>query len=346
MIVLTTMFHPQARGALCVLSATSDAAAAKTPGRGRLTGSMSNHDPRSVPKSRGVRKLRRSDDDYPRLLAEINDPPDLLYVLGAVPAEPGIAVVGSRECTQRGRQTAYRLGADLVRAGFTVVSGLARGIDSAAHRGALDGGGKTVAVLPCGIDRVYPPGNRDLARRIARSGAVVTELAPGVGVARWSFAERNRLIAGLALQTVVVEATKRSGGGITAHYALDYNRDLLAVPGPLGVPTSVGTNSLIAEGAAGLCTGIESVLRHLRPELEARARKRFEAGVGADAACVDELGEEARAVLAAIPEHGTCGVERIATATALDVGRLLAILTEIEVRGLIRAVGNLRYERV
>lgn len=306
---------------------------------------MSRHDTPCETTLPGVHKLLRSDPGYPSLLAEINDPPDALYVLGALTEEPCVAVVGSRECTQYGRQIAYRLATNLVRAGLVVVSGLARGIDAAAHRGALDAGGRTIAVLPCGLDRIYPQQNRGLARRIAHSGAVVTELDPGTGVAAWSFAERNRIIAGLALQTVLVEATKSSGGGITAHYALDYNRDLLAVPGPLGVPTSVGTNALIAEGAAGLYIGIESVLGHLQPDLAAAARRRMETGRGADVNCIEGLDTDARSVLAAIPETGSRGVEAIAAATSIEVGRLLSILTEIEVRGLIRTVGNLRYAR-
>ncbi len=292
-----------------------------------------------------VHTIRRRSKGYPHLLEQIDDPPDRLHVRGELPPGDGIAVVGSRECSGYGRRLAYRLSLDIVRCGFTVVSGLARGIDAAAHRGALDGDGLTVAVLPAGIDRLYPRRHVNLASRIARSGALVTEFDPGTEVHRGSFHQRNRIIAGLAVAVVVVEAAHRSGAKITANYALQYNREVLAVPGPVGSSTSEGANSLIAEGAA-VCTGIQSLLRQLPRHVRNRARPRLRKAREEISAHIEGLDSVARAVLAAIPPHQSCSVEELAAATAVSPGRLLAALTEIELRGLIRAVGSQRYERV
>ena len=293
---------------------------------------------------RGASILALADDAYPRLLREINDPPDRIWVKGSLPHGHGIAVVGSRACTPSGRRIAHRLGVDLARAGLVVVSGLARGIDSAAHRGALDGGGETIAVLPCGIDRVYPPANRVLARRIAASGALISELEPGTEVRKSSFVQRNRIIAGLALAVVVVEAARQSGAKITAAYAADYDRELLAVPGSLASAVSEGAIELLIDGAA-ICTGVESVLEQLRPAVANPARRRLERARGSGASTIAGLDDAGRAVLEAISERGGCSVDGLANATRLGVGTLLAVLTDLEVRGLIRSVGSQRYER-
>jgi len=271
-----------------------------------------------------VRRLHRRSKGYPKILKTIDDPPELLYARGEVPSAPGIAVVGSRECTEYGRRIAYRL---------------------AAHRGALDGGGKTVAVLPTAIDDVYPRGHVRLAERIARCGALLTEFASKERVYPSNFQQRNRIIAGLAAATVVVEAAHKSGAKITVKFALEYNREVLAVPGPVGSPTSAGANSLIAEGAA-VCTGIDSLLRQLPDTVRAQAAPLIQAAREVDLEAARGLDTAGRAVLAAMPDHASCGVDYLAAATSLPVGELLAALTDIEVRGLIRSVGNQRYERV
>lgn len=291
-------------------------------------------------------KLTREHPDYPPLLREIHDPPALIHVKGEVPTVPAIAVVGSRECSRYGRQVAYRLATEAATAGLSVISGLARGIDAAAHRGALDGGGTTVAVLPCGIERVYPPRHRALAARIVASGALVTEFDRGTKVHPGTFQQRNRLIAGLAHLTVVVEAAARSGALITARYAAEYHRDVMAVPGPIDSRTSAGTNEWLAMEGAHVCRGIDDVLQHLEPGIAEPARDRLRAGNNDAAAAIEGLDDAGRAVLAAMPRQGTCGVEHLAAATFLDIPRLLALLTDIEVRGLIRAVGSQQYERL
>jgi len=188
---------------------------------------------------------------YPERLARISDPAPLLLVRGDVGAlsEISVAIVGARAATLYGKQVARSLAADLARAGVVIVSGLARGIDAEAHRGALEAGGRTIGVQACGLDRVYPREHRALAERIAANGAVVTELPVGEPPLRQYFPLRNRLISGLSAAVVIVEARERSGSLITAHHAANQGRDVFAVPGPLNAPTSVGTNRLIRDGA-------------------------------------------------------------------------------------------------
>lgn len=210
-------------------------------------------------------KITRRDPAYPRLLAELHDPPARLYVRGdraEVLARPAVAVVGARSCSGYGAQVARGLGRDLAGAGVVVVSGLARGIDGEAHRGALEGGGPTVAVLGCGIDRDYPRTNAALAARIATTGLVVSEYAPGTEPAPWRFPARNRIVAGLALATVVVEARSRSGALITADFALELGREVFAVPGEITSALSAGTNDLLRQGAAPLLS-VDDVLSAL-----------------------------------------------------------------------------------
>jgi DNA processing protein len=198
--------------------------------------------------------LRRRDARYPPLLAELFDPPERLHVRGdrGVLTEPAIAIVGARSCSPYGAQVARGLARELAAAGLVIVSGLARGIDGEAHRGALDAGGRTVAVLGCGIDRDYPRSHSELARRIRARGAVASEYPPGVEPAPWRFPARNRIIAGLCLATIVVEARERSGALITADFALELGREVFAVPGEITSMLSAGTNDLLRQGAAPL----------------------------------------------------------------------------------------------
>lgn len=202
----------------------------------------------------GVVVVPQTWDGYPPALRLIPDPPPVLLVRGRVEAlhRPAVAVVGARAPTAYGREVARSLGAGLARAGAVVVSGLARGIDAAAHEGALDAGGLTVAVLGTGPDVVYPAEHAELVRRIAASGAVVTELPLGRPPERYHFPLRNRLISGLSRGVVVVEARTRSGSLITAKHALDQGREVMAVPGPVTAATSSGPNALLRDGARPL----------------------------------------------------------------------------------------------
>ena len=256
---------------------------------------------------------------FPPLLRAIYDPPPKLYVRGAaedaVLAQPAVALVGARACSTYGAQVARRLGRELAAAGLVVVSGLARGVDGEAHRGALEAGGLTVAVLGCGIDRDYPVAHAELARRIRERGLVVSEYEPGVEPAPWRFPARNRIIAGLSAATVVVEARERSGALITADLALEEGRDVLAVPGEITASLSAGTNALLKLGA-GPCTSAQDVLDHFGLDQEERA--------------APAVGESAAAVLAALP----AAADDIVHATGLDARTVAVTLAELELAGL------------
>ncbi len=213
----------------------------------------------------GRRLLVRGAAGYPPLLGEIGSPPLVLDVEGdADLAAPSVAVVGSRRSTRYGLSRARSFAVGLARAGFTVVSGLARGIDGAAHRGALEAEGFTIAVLGSAHDRMYPPEHADLARRIAARGAVVTEFPPGTAPLPRHFPRRNRIVAGLALGALVVEAAERSGSLSTARQAADNNREVFAIPGPVQSETSRGCHSLIRAGAC-LVTSVDEILEELPP---------------------------------------------------------------------------------
>ncbi len=264
-----------------------------------------------------VRVLKRS--QFPTLLRAIYDPPPKLFVRGTaaedVLTRPAVAIVGARACSPYGAQVARRLGSDLAAAGIVVVSGLARGIDGEAHRGALAAGGMTVAVLGCGIDRDYPAAHAELARRIREHGLVVSEYEPGVEPAPWRFPARNRVIAGLSAATVVVEARERSGALITADLALEEGRDVLAVPGEITSSLSAGTNALLKLGAAP-CTCAQDVLDLFGLEPEERTPP--------------AVGESAAAVLAALP----AAADDVVHATGLDAQTVAVALAELELAGL------------
>ncbi len=264
-----------------------------------------------------VRVIERA--RFPPLLRAIYDPPLRLYVRGGAEddmlARPAVAVVGARACSSYGAQVARRLGRELAAGELVVVSGLARGIDGETHRGALEAGGLTVAVLGCGIDRDYPAAHAELARRIRERGLVVSEYEPGVEPAPWRFPARNRIIAGLAAATVVVEARERSGALITADLALEEGRDVLAVPGEITSSLSAGTNALLKLGA-GPCTSAEDVLDLFGMTGQARA--------------APSVGESAAAVLALLP----AAADDVVRATGLDAQTVAVALAELELAGL------------
>jgi len=225
----------------------------------------------------GGRLVTWHDESYPELLRHIHDPPMFLFVRGnldevAGEAAQAIAVVGSRTPTSYGRRMARSLAAGLVEGGMTIVSGLARGIDAEAHEAALRAGGKTIAVLGCGIDVVYPGEHHHLMARTAKSGAVVSELGMGTQPDAENFPGRNRLISGMSIGTVVVEAAERSGSLITAHFAAEQGREVFAVPGPVG-NLSMGPHRLIRQGA-GLVETANDVLNEVAPHLAVRSPAR------------------------------------------------------------------------
>ena len=246
--------------------------------------------------------LTRRSPHYPPFLAAIHDPPGRLYLRGEGSVEmlsgPAVAIVGTRSCSPYGAHVARRLGRELATAGVTVVSGLARGVDAEAHRGALEAGGPTVAVLGCGIDRDYPRAHAALAHRVSELGLLVSEYEPGVEPAPWRFPARNRIIAGLAGVTVIVEARAKSGALITADFALEDGREVFAVPGEITSALSRGTNELLRLGAAPLietndvlaALGLEEAPVVLAAKLSESAQRVREL-LADHAASVDELVE-------------------------------------------------------
>src|SRR4051794_1895371 len=267
--------------------------------------------------ARGLSWVGREDRAFPARLLTIHDPPVGLFVRGCPPIldeRPTIAVVGARACSPYGSSVAHNLARGLAAAGAVVVSGLARGIDACAHRGALQTG-TTVAVLGCGIDRDYPRAHASLAAQVAAAGSIVSEYAPGVEPAPWRFPARNRIIAGLSAATVVVEARERSGALITADLALEEGRDVLAVPGEITSALSAGSNALLKLGA-GPCTGAGGVLEVFGPAHEDRP--------------TPKVSEQAAKVLAALP----AGADDVARATGLEAQTVAVALAELELAGL------------
>ena len=276
----------------------------------------------------GVLWIARSASEFPPLLHAIHDPPPGLFVRGDADSDllqrATVAVVGARSCSPYGAQVARMLGRELGRAGLVVVSGLARGVDGEAHRGALEAGALTVGVLGCGIDRDYPAAHRELATRIRATGLTVSEYAPGVEPAPWRFPARNRIIAGLSAATVVVEARDRSGALITADLALEEGREVFAVPGEITSALSSGTNDLLKLGAAPL-TAAADVLDVF--------------GLASTDGEPVELGSSAEAVLTRLRD-GPASADELARATGLDAGALSSALTELELAGCAVAGGG------
>ena len=270
-----------------------------------------------------TRRIARRDPAFPALLAAIHDPPPQLFVRGSADAallsEEAVAVVGARACSSYGRSVARSLARELAAEGLVVVSGMARGIDGEAHRGALDAGGRTVAVLGCGIDRDYPAAHAELARRIVERGLVVSEYEPGVEPAPWRFPARNRIIAGLCRATFVVEARERSGALITADFALEEGRDVLAGPGEITSSLSAGTNALLKLGATPV-TGAGDVLALY--------------DIAPTARIVVPFGPVADALLAHL-SGSALTADELVRATGLDAGESAAGLLELELAGRV-----------
>jgi DNA processing protein len=278
---------------------------------------------RSQLAARGLRFVGRGDRGYPALLRELHDPPPGLFLRGAAEAAlltgRAVAIVGARACSSYGSQVARLLGRELAAAGLVVISGLARGVDGEAHRGALEAGGTTVAVLGCGVERDYPAAHAQLASRICERGLVVAEYAPGVEPAPWRFPARNRIIAGLAEATVVVEARERSGALITADFALEAGREVFAVPGEITSTLSSGTNALLRLGATPL-TSADDVLEALGVEAAVSERR--------------ELGEAARLVLEVLSERPS-GADELVRGTGLDAATVAIAVAELELAGAV-----------
>ena len=287
----------------------------------------------------GRRVLRIADPDYPAALREIPDPPPLLFVLGDVAAlsSPQLAVVGSRNCSAGGRDSAFEFAEYLAGAGLTITSGLALGVDGAAHEGALAAGGITVAVTATGLDRVYPARHRALAHRIVERGAIISEFPPGTGVRAEHFPRRNRIISGLSLGVLVVEAGLQSGSLITARYALEQGREVFAIPGSIHNPLAKGCHRLIRQGAKLVERG-QDVLEELSLPVPTQAPE------PAAAPAEPELDDDYQRVLAAL-DDAPAPLDLLLGRTGLTPAELSSILLVLELKGHVVAAAGGRYAR-
>lgn len=314
-----------------------------------------------------IRILTLQDAAYPGRLKNIYNPPCLLYVQGRLPVfdeEVAVAVVGTRDCTPYGVTCAEKLGYGLTRGGAVVVTGLAKGIDAAATRGALRAGGVTAAVVGNGLDVRYPPESRYLYEDVAAAGAILSEYPPGTEPAGWHFPVRNRILSGLCLATLVVEAPERSGALITAGTALEQGREVFAVPGPIDAPTSVGCNRLIRDGG-GLVSEAWDLLQEyearfpdkLRPEesrhqpsiLGYQARQKTEPRPVPPSVSLTHndlsLTDDQITLLKALPEEEPMLVDDLIELTDLPTRRVLSALTVLEIEHLIEQHSGKRYTR-
>ena len=288
----------------------------------------------------GARLLLSEDDEYPASLAAVPAPPPFLLARGELRKEDALAlaIVGSRRATAYGLGAAERLAADLAARGVTIVSGFARGIDTAAHRGALAAGGRTIAVLGCGVDVTYPPENRKLVGQVLERGALISQFPMGTPALPGHFPLRNRTIAALTLGTIVVEAAERSGALITAGHAGELGREVFAVPGPVTSETSRGANRLIQDGAK-LVQGWEDVLAELPPVW----RRCLTECVGVEAPGPAPEGDETRVLplLGGEPIH----IDHVIARSGVPSGRAAAALLNLELKGWVRQLPGQHYVR-
>jgi len=281
---------------------------------------------------KGIRALTRLEDDYPPALSAVYDPPPTLYVRGDCPldGERMLAVVGSRRCTLDGQRAAREFARGLAENGVTVVSGMARGIDTCAHTGALEAAGRTVAVLGCGVDVVYPPENANLMERIiGEGGAVISEFVPGTRPNPGNFPARNRIISGLSAGTLLVEGAKQSGAMITVNLALEQGRDVFAIPGGIYSPLSAAPNQMILGGAIPVLSPWD-ILEHYRWASRPGASE-------ATRARPPELSPEEERIVNPLREQAL-SFDELAGITGLPAAKLNSRLTMLELRGIIEKV--------
>jgi DNA processing protein len=287
--------------------------------------------------NQGIKVLTWGDDDYPARLREVSPSPPVLYIRGEIKPEDewSVAIVGTRRITAYGRQVTERIATTLAHAGVTVVSGLARGVDGVAHKAALEAGGRTLAVLGCGVDRVYPPEHRKLVEQILEKGALISDYVPGTPPEASNFPPRNRIISGLSMATVVVEADRKSGALITAEFAAEQGREVFAVPGNVLASQSRGTNRLIQDGARPLLDPQEILeILDLTRITEHQSARTVLPSNATEAQLFDVLTHE--------PMH----VDEIRSQTELPIEQVTSTLALMELKGMVRQVGGMRYTAV
>lgn len=284
--------------------------------------------------SLGIQVLTWEDEAYPRRLKEIDQPPPVLYLRGNLLPEDewAVAIVGTRGITAYGRQVTAEIASVLARRGVTVISGLARGVDAEAHKATLNAGGRTLAVLGSGVDQIYPPEHRQLANQIIASGALMSDYAPGTPPDGVNFPPRNRIISGLSMAVIVIEAGERSGALITAEFAADQGREVFAVPGNINAPKSVGCNRLIHQGARPLLTP-EDVLESL--DLASFQQQRVARAVLPK----DEVEARLLSVLTREPMH----VDDIRARVDMPIEKVSATLALMELKGMVRQLGGMNF---
>lgn len=284
--------------------------------------------------SQGIQVTTWEDPGYPARLLEIPQPPPVLYLRGEFqPADDfAVAVVGTRRVTSYGKQIAEEIAANLARNGVTVVSGLARGVDALAHHAAVQAGGRTLAVLGCGVDRIYPPENRRLAEQICLHGGLISDYPPGTPPDAANFPPRNRIISGLSRAIIVVEAGQTSGALITAAFAAEQGREVFAVPGSIYAPQSIGANLLIEQGARPYlnCTRLLEILNLTQAVEQGNVRVVLPG---------DAIEAQLYAALSSEPLH----VDEIRQQTDLPIEKVTAALVMMELKGLVRQVGGMQY---
>jgi len=285
--------------------------------------------------------VSRGDDDYPELLGQISRPPTELFVRGdpGLLQMPALAIVGSRNPTQAGVRNAFEFARHLGSTGFCIVSGLAEGIDTAAHRGALDAGAPTVAFLGHGIDRVYPASNLDLAHEIAERGALVSEFPLGTHPGRENFPQRNRLISGMSLGTLVVEAARRSGSLITARFAGEQGREVFALPGSIHNPLARGCHQLIRQGAK-LVETADDIVAELAPLASHLLQNSLESTASDTASKIDD-GEYVQ--LKKCLSHDPIGVDELVNNSGLTIEQVSSMLLILELEGVVEPLSGGRY---
>lgn len=288
-----------------------------------------------IVKREKIKVITINDGEYPFYLKNINDPPVVLYVKGSFSRdEKMIAIIGARRATPYGCDFAKIIAGQLSKLGITIVSGMARGIDSWAHRGALDSGGRTIAVLGCGVDVVYPWENEKIAGEIMNNGAIVSEFVPGTQPLPINFPSRNRIISGLSIGTVVIEAGERSGSLITAHYALDQGREVFALPGNVNSSVSVGTNKLIRDGAK-IITGIDDILEELKAyDIVKNNKNRNKSSFSNDRRFYGLSADERK--LAEYLLYENLHIDILAQKSGLGIPATNSILTMLELKGVVQ----------